>query len=172
MFRKATAADLDGIEMIYDHIHDAEEEGIVTTGWLRGIYPTRDTAMAAIERDDLFVQLDGDKIVGTAIINQVQVDVYDGAPWEYDVPADRVTVLHTLVIDPLEEGKGYGKAFVGFYEQYARERNCLYLRMDTNERNTNARAFYQKLGFREIDIRPCLFNGIPGVNLVLLEKKV
>lgn len=172
MIRKAMAADLDGIEIIYDHIHDAEEKGEVTTGWLRNIYPTRQTAMAAIERDDLFVQLDGDRIVGAAIINQVQVDVYEGAPWEYDVPEEQVTVLHTLVIDPLEKGKGYGKAFVRYYEQYAKEHNCPYLRMDTNERNQNARAFYAKLGFREIGIRPCLFNGIPGVNLVLLEKKV
>ena len=172
MIRKATAADLDGIEIIYERIHCAEEKGEVTTGWQRNIYPTRETAKAALERDDLFVQIDNGAIVGTAIINQVQVDVYEGASWEYDVPAEQVTVLHTLVIDPLEKGKGYGKTFVEYYEQYAREHGCPYLRMDTNERNVNARAFYKKLGFREIDVRPCLFNGIAGVNLVLLEKRI
>ncbi len=172
MVRKATAADLDGIEAVYDHIHDAEENGETTTGWLRRIYPIRETAMAAIARDDLFVQVEQERIVGTAIINQVQVDVYAGAPWEFDAPKEQVMVLHTLVIDPMEKGKGYGKAFVQFYEQYAKVHNCPYLRMDTNERNQNARAFYARLGFREIGIRPCEFNGIPGVNLVLLEKKV
>ena len=43
--------------------------------------------------------------------------------------------------------------------------------MDTNQKNTAARALYKKLGYREVDIRLCGFNGIPGVNLVLLEKK-
>ena len=32
--------------------------------------------------------------------------------------------------------------------------------------------FYQKLGYTEIGIVPCVFNGIDGVQLVLLEKKL
>ena len=59
-----------------------------------------------------------------------------------------------------------------FYEEYAREQGCLYLRMDTNERNTVARAMYRGMGYREAGIVPCVFNGIPGVNLVCLEKKL
>ena len=79
-------------------------------------------------------------------------------------------VLHTLVIYPAVKGRGLGTAFVTFYEQYALEHGCRYLRMDTNERNAGARSLYKRLGYREIDILPCEFNGIPGVNLVLLEK--
>ena len=29
---------------------------------------------------------------------------------------------------------------------------------------------YNKLGYKEVDIVPTVFNGIPDVNLVLLEK--
>lgn len=46
------------------------------------------------------------------------------------------------------------------------------LRMDTNEQNIIARELYRKLGYLEAGIVPCEFNGIPGVNLVLLEKKL
>lgn len=42
----------------------------------------------------------------------------------------------------------------------------------TYERNTNARSFYKKLGYHERGILPCLFNGIPDVKLVMLEKKL
>jgi len=59
------------------------------------------------------------QIIGAAIINRTQVDVYDGAPWEYDT--DLVCVLHTLVISPQAAGKGYGRAFVEFYEWWAKE---------------------------------------------------
>ena len=41
-------------------------------------------------------------------------------------------MLHTLVIDPEVSGRGYGKQFVAFYEEYARENGCKVLRMDTN----------------------------------------
>ena len=81
-------------------------------------------------------------------------------------------VLHTLVISTSHSGKGYGKAFVAFYEPYAKEQGCPFLRMDTNAKNHAARSLYQKLGYKEIGIVPCNFNGIEGISLVLLEKKV
>ena len=176
MIRKAALADIDAITSIYDHIHTSEEAGEATIGWLRGIYPERETALAALSRGDLFVQTDeirGESVVvGTAVLNQVQGDVYEGAPWRYDVPSEQVMVMHMLVIDPFVKGHGYGHEFVEYYEQYALEKGCRYLRIDTNARNTAARAFYKKLGYEEIDIVPCEFNGIPDVKLVLLEKKI
>jgi GNAT superfamily N-acetyltransferase len=85
---------------------------------------------------------------------------------------DEVMVLHTLVVDPKTKGRGYGTAFVRFYEQYAIDNNCHYLRMDTNKINLSARRLYARLGYKEPGIVPCVFNGIPGVQLVCLEKKV
>ena len=116
---------------------------------------------------------DGAKICATARINQEQVPEYAGGDWLYgNAPDGEIMVLHTLVVDPQIAGYGYGKAFVSFYEQYAKEHNCPYLRMDTNAINTAARRFYAKLGFRESGIVGCTFNGIPGVRLVCLEKKL
>ena len=171
-FRKATGFDIPAIAAIYDDIHTAEENGETTIGWNRAIYPTAATARTALQRDDLFVQEDGGSIVGAAIINQSQVDVYVGAPWRYPAPDEQVMVLHTLVISPKAARKGYGSAFVNFYEEYAQAHHCPYLRMDTNARNIRARALYKKLGYVEIAVVPCQFNGIDGVNLVLLEKKI
>ena len=175
MIRKATVADLDVIEAIYDAIHAQEEAGEVTVGWQRGVYPTRFTAAAAIECGDMFVELsdeDDGVVVASARINQEQVPEYADATWEHDAPPERVLVLHTLTVDPAAGGHGYAKRFVAFYEELACEMNCPYLRMDTNERNTRARALYKKLGYTEPDIVPCVFNGIPGVQLVCLEKKL
>ena len=81
-------------------------------------------------------------------------------------------MLHTLVVDPALPRQGLGRRFVAFYEDYARSRGWPCLRMDTNAKNTVAREFYRKLGYEEIGIVPCVFNGIPDVDLVLLEKEV
>ena len=81
-------------------------------------------------------------------------------------------VLHTLVVDPAASGRGIGRTMVAYYEAFARAHGCADLRMDTNARNKAARHLYGKLGYREIGIVPCAFNGIPGVELVLLEKGV
>lgn len=172
-FRKAISADIPFIAEIYEEIHTDEEAGRVTIGWERGVYPTKATAEAALERDDLFVGVDDNgNIFGAAIINQQQVDVYEGAAWIYPAKDEEVMVLHTLVISPKAAGCGYGEAFARFYEEYARENNCPVLRIDTNERNTRARNMYKKLAYRESDMVSCQFNGIDGVHLVLLEKKL
>lgn len=173
IFRKADFADIFRIAEIYEDIHTEEEAGRVTIGWERGVYPTKATAEAALNRGDLFVGVDDDGIIfGAAIINQQQVDVYEGAAWQYPVEDKEVMVLHTLVISPKASRRGYGEAFAKFYETYAREKSCRYLRIDTNERNVRARAMYRKLGYAEVDMVPCVFNGIAGVPLVLLEKKL
>ena len=176
--RKAVPADLDAIGRIYDEIHTAEENGLLTTGWLRGVYPTRKTAEDSLCRGDMFVLETGagsgstaeNRILGAGIINRIQVDVYENAPWKH--MTDKVCVLHTLVISPKAAGRGYGRAFVAFYEQWAAEHGLPELRIDTNVRNKAARALYSKLGYEEVAVVPTVFNGIPGVGLVLLEKNL
>lgn len=58
----------------------------------------------------------------------------------YPAEDNDVMVLHTLVVDPDAGGHGYGTLFVEFYESYAVEHSCHYLRMDTNEKNRAARS--------------------------------
>ena len=170
MFRQAVPGDLDQIAAIYDAIHTEEESGRATIGWIRAIYPTRQTAAAAIQAGDMYVAEEEGRIVAAAKIDQAQVDVYADGRWTIPAADGQVMVLHTLVVEPSIARGGIGRAFVAFYEDYARRHGCTALRLDTNERNAAARAMYARLGYHECDIVPCDFNGIPGIRLVLLEK--
>lgn len=172
MIRKASMKDIDEVEKIYLNIHEQEQKGNLTIGWLPGVYPVRDTALKALERDDLFVLEEDGAVKASAIINRIQVPVYADGTWKIPASDDQIMVLHTLVVEPKESGKGSGRAFVEYYEKYARENGCTALRMDTNERNAAARKFYAGQGYWEVGIVPCEFNGIPDVNLVLIEKGV
>ena len=172
VFRKATIHDVERITQIYENIHDEIESEKMTIGWIRHIYPTKETALSSIQAGDMFVEEDDGIIVAAAKINQEQVAEYKKASWQYEIDDEQVMVLHTLVVDTRISSKGYGTKFVAFYEQYALNQNCHYLRMDTNAKNTNARKLYQKLNYQEVSIIPCIFNGIPNVDLVCLEKKI
>ena len=168
--RKAAAADVPAAAAIYERIHDMEEQGKAVIGWIRGVYPTEETAGKMLR--DLFVMEDGGRIVASAVINQAQVPCYAEARWSVRAPDNEVMVLHTLTVDPDCGGRGLGRAFVRFYEEYARRHGCLHLRMDTNAINVRARIMYRRLGYTEADIVDCTFNGIPGVRLVCLEKEL
>lgn len=170
--RKALAKDIDGVAAIYNAIFDREEKGELTTGWVRGIYPSRVAAEEAFAAGTLFVLEEDGNIRAAAKIDKNQVPVYYGCPWKYQAPDESVMVLHTLVADPAFSGRGFGRKLISFYEDYALKANCPYLRIDTNEKNKAARSLYKKLGYREAAIMPCVFNGIEDVNLVCLEKKL
>jgi len=173
IIRKAVMEDLEAIDSIYHEIHDREEAGEVTIGWIRDVYPVRKTAEDAIIRGDMFVQInETGAVAATGIINQMRVDVYEKGAWQYSAADDKVMVLHTLIVSVRPGHRGSGKEFLKYYEAYAREHGCSCLRLDTNARNTNARSFYRKHGYHEVGIVPTVFNGIPGVDLVLLEKKL
>lgn len=172
MIRKANKSDIKAVAEIYEKIIQAEEIGKVSIGWQRGVYPTEKTAVEALEKGELFVMEDNGTVVAAAKINQEQVPEYYNCKWEHEAPDSEIMVLHTLVVDPDKAGCGYGTKFVAFYEEYALLNECKYLRMDTNEKNINARKLYYKLGYKEPGIVPCVFNGISGVQLVCLEKKL
>lgn len=168
--RKALASDINAVNGIYEHIHNEQEKGIINIGWVRGVYPTRATAESALQRGDLFVEQANGIIVGAAIINQIQLDVYKKVAWQCELPNEKIMVLHTLVTEPDSKGSGFGKAFVEYYEQYAAKHGCVGLRIDTNELNTYARGFYKRLNYSEVGIFSCTFNGISDAKLVMLEK--
>ena len=62
--------------------------------------------------------------------------------------------------------------FLEFYEDYALRHGCPVLRIDTNAKNAAARAMYAKHGYIESGVVPTVFNGIPGVMLVCMEKRL
>ena len=57
MIRKATREDIPAIAGIYDDIQTREDAGQTTTGWLRDVYPVRQTAEDAVARGDMFVHI-------------------------------------------------------------------------------------------------------------------
>ena len=172
MIRKAVAADIPAVVEIYNHILDREEAGEIWVGWRRGVYPTEQTARAALEDGELYVCEEDGRVAAAARINDKYPPEYDLCPWKFEAREGRFLVLHTLVVEPALSGRGLGSAFVRFYEDLARSQGCSCVRMDTGPGNRTARALYARLGYREAAVLPCVFEGIPNAMLVCLEKKL
>ena len=78
----------------------------------------------------MFVQEDKTgEIVGTAIINRIQVDGYSDGDWHYLATDDEIMVLHTLIISVRPEHRGSGKMFLDFYENYTEALICGWIPM-------------------------------------------
>lgn len=173
MIRLGEEQDITAVVGIYDRILAKEEQSGSFTGWKRGIYPTVEDAQSMWADGELYVMEEEGAIVAAARINHIPVPEYAQARWTFpeDNP-NKVLIIHTLVVDPACAGKGYGTAFIRFYEDMARALGCTCLRMDTNVTNRPARRLYAHLGFQEAGVVSCLFNGLKGVQLVCLEKRL
>ena len=90
LIRPAEARDLDAVAGIYNRIHDAEEQGRQTIGWLRDVYPVRQTAQAALDREELYVLETEGAVLGAAILNRTQVITYAQGHWAHDAPEEQV----------------------------------------------------------------------------------
>ena len=134
--RKANINDIEAVTAIYNRIYKMEAEGLVRIGWNPSIYPVRATAEEALQRGDLFVYEQDGTIMASAIINRTQVPVYATGQWAFPANDDEVMVLHTLTVDPVCGGRGIGRQFVAFYEDYALREGCSILRLDTNAVNS------------------------------------
>lgn len=150
MIRKATHADLDGILDIYDAIFRREEgSDHPCTTWKRDVYPTSAMAEDAIQAGILYVDIQGGDVAAAIILDQQQPDEYAAIPWAVSAPAKEVLVPHTLAVHPVIARKGFGRKMIAFAEGMAAGLGCRVIRLDTYAGNRPARAFYQKLGYRE-----------------------
>ncbi|ULQ59418.1 GNAT family N-acetyltransferase [Brucepastera parasyntrophica] len=172
MIRKSSKSDIQDVVKIYEKIIEKESSFKIMTGWKKNLYPSHHTALEAHNCGELFVMEIDNEIAASAIINQNQICEYADCEWEFKARNNEIMVLHTLAVDPEKSGKGYATDFISFYENYALENSCRYLRLDTNVINSAARALYKKLGYKESGIILCKFNGIEGIQLVCLEKKI
>jgi ribosomal protein S18 acetylase RimI-like enzyme len=58
-----------------------------------------------------------------------------------------------LVVAKSFEGQGVGRALIDALTDHAKQRDLTTITLDTGAANTNARAFYNRLGFAEEDVK-------------------
>ena len=170
MIRKATKADIESVAALYEKAIDYEDTHIKYTSWQKGIYPTTDTARAGIDNGFLYVLEENGVLEAAVILNHKQPPEYRHASWSITPSYKEILVIHTLCVDPECSGSGIGTTLVNFIKQYAKELNCLTVRLNTTSKNEPAKRLYEKNGFRIADTKKILLNGqIPCAEHLFME---
>ena len=173
MIRPSVSADLSAIADIYEEILAQEERRPASyTNWMRGKYPTLDTARRALEEGTLWTAEEDGAIYGAVILNGVQLPEYDAIPWQFPADPGQVAVIHTLVISPRWAGRGKAREFVSFCEEEARRQGKTVMRLDTYEGNAPANAMYPRLGYRLAGATQFFFQGFIHEVLNCYEKQL
>ena len=159
MIRKAIQDDIHSVARLYDKAIEYEDSHIKYTSWQKGIYPTVDTARLGVKNGSLYIIEEGGKTVASVILDTRQPPEYRNISWGTSVKYNEALVIHTLCVDPEYSGTGIGSALVDFIKQFAKDRGCLSVRLNTTKRNTPAAHLYEKNGFKTVATKNILLNG-------------
>lgn len=148
MLRQATDADLNQVEEGYQkHFLHEKEHGAFTV-FQEGVYPTRADAAKALSKGALHVYEENGDILGSIIVDRNQPDEYETIDWPSRAPAEKVMVIHLVMVCPEAAGKGIGTSLVKYAMERARQHSCETVRLDTGAQNIPAASLYKKLGFQ------------------------
>nr|WP_307991728.1 GNAT family N-acetyltransferase [uncultured Niameybacter sp.] len=152
IIERATLNDVEELSALYDALNDYLATHTNYPGWLKGIYPTGETALEGINKENLFVMRQEGKVVGTLILNHDQEAAYEEGNWSKELKEEEVIVVHTLAIHPEYSGKGIGAQLLDFAKNYSLEKGMKAIRLDTAIGNIPAQKLYEKCGYIETGI--------------------
>ncbi|MBL4931218.1 GNAT family N-acetyltransferase [Clostridium paridis] len=147
---KGTENDIDELERLYDDLNDYLESGINYPGWIKGIYPIRETAADGIKAGTLFVLRVNNKIAGSVILSHEPEEAYRDVTWGIEAAYKDIIVIHTFVVHPKYMKNGVGKKLMDFAKSYSIEEKMKSIRLDVSIHNKPAIALYEKCGYKYV----------------------
>ena len=154
--KRAIMADVEAISDLYDALNDYLATHVNYAGWIKGVYPNYEIALMGVQKEELFVMYQEERLVGTVILNHDQADAYEEGNWSEILSDKEVLVVHTLAIHPEYAGCGIATKLLEFAANYGKEQGIKAIRLDTSIGNIPAQALYTKCGYQEagvVDLR-------------------
>ena len=137
--------------------------------WEIGVYPQDSSLLDSIAAGELWLCKQDSHILGAMVLNRRAGDEYDRVTWGKTVPRGRYSVIHTLCVDPVSQGKGVAKAMVRHALQTAKAQGDMALRLDVLKGNDPAVSLYTGCGFVYVDTVQMIYDDKGAPEFMLFE---
>ena len=111
-------------------------------------YPSKNAFENDIKRNELYVLISDDTIIGCMVLTPSMDREYIPINWLTE--NDNNLYIHRLAIHPNNQGKGFAQILMDFAEQYAIHNNYISIRLDTFSKNVRNQKFYEIRGFKRL----------------------
>ena len=115
--------------------------------WIYGQHPTDAMIQSYIDRQEMYLFIDGQNVVGMTAITMYQGEDYHEVIWSQNLKDDEVASLHIFTVTPEYQGKGVSKRMMAEIISLAMEKGKKAIRLDTLVSNIPAQHMYEELGF-------------------------
>lgn len=111
-------------------------------------YPSKEAFENDIQCAELYVLEVNGQIIGTIVVSLYMDEEYRQIDWQ--TPDEQNVYIHRLSVHPDFQGKGFAQQMMGFAENYAREKGCPSVRLDTFSQNQRNQKFYEARGYQKL----------------------
>ena len=111
-------------------------------------YPSKDAFENDIKRNELYVFISDDSLIGCMVLTPTMDTEY--IPINWLTVNDNNLYIHRLAIHPKKQGKGYAQKLMAFAENFAVRNNYNSIRLDTFSKNIKNQKFYEIRGFKRL----------------------
>ncbi len=146
MIRKATPSDIDSILLVTN----ACAKAMIIKGiyqWNED-YPNAEAFQNDINRNELYVLIYQNIIVGSIAISTFVDHVYHPINWL--TPSDKNIYIHRLAVHPQYQGRGFAQQLMAYAEKFALDNSYSSIRLDTFSQNHRNQAFYECRGYKRL----------------------
>lgn len=146
MIRKAKLSEIDKIITITRACASKMiSEGIFQ--W-NNAYPNKEAFRKDLQRDELYILLAEEGIIGCITISTKKDEEYNAIDW---LTEDGLNFyIHRLAIHPNFQHQGKAKQLMDFAEIIATQHNARSIRLDTFSKNSRNQRFYEARGYKKL----------------------
>ena len=106
--------------------------------WIYGKHPSDAIIQSYIDRQEMYLFMDGQKIAGMAAVTMYQSEDYHEIIWNQNLKDDEVASLHILAVAPEYQGKGVAKQMMAEIISLVKKNEKKAIRLDALASNTPA----------------------------------
>ena len=111
-------------------------------------YPTAQAFENDIDRNELMVLKDNNKIIGTLVCSTFMDEEYDTIDWL--TPNEDNLYIHRLAVHPEQQKKGHARRLMDYAEAFAKAKHMISIRLDTFSQNPRNQQFYEARGYHKL----------------------
>lgn len=111
-------------------------------------YPNEAAFQKDLQRNELFVRLENDSVVGCITISTHKDEEYNTIDWL--TPDAHNFYIHRLAVAPAHQHQGHAKQLMDFAENHALENNAISVRLDTFSKNKRNQRFYEARNYQKL----------------------
>ena len=170
-FRLARQQEIESVVSLYNKTkNDLLKKNLLQWGnWGEG-YPDREFVKKSVSKKELFVLTLNEKIIGTVGLNQIQSVEWKNIPWNGRIKNS--LIIHAMIIDPTQQGNGYGSKLLESCENYAKNQGLKYIRLDAFTKNKISNKLYITRDYKNLGIVIFKFKPENNQEYYCYEKKL